>query len=142
MGTFIQMGHHSRNLLEEESLNFFKGAILSPVNEDKIHLEEQINEFQTNDFELIFDPQLYYPNSNRGQLSTWEYFPNDFDTADYSSKTWWNVLNENLFNVLDEIVPSAVCSPAFVPKNFTDSYYEMNNWIGEEFKGKIRRSRY
>lgn len=137
MSSYLQMGHHSANLLDEEDLNLFSGAILSPVNETEESLAKQINDFQNDKFEMIFDPQLYYPNSNRGHLHNWSYFPGDFDTADYSSRTWWNGLNQELADLLEEIDPTTVCSPAFVPKNFTDGYYEMNNWIADNLKGKI-----
>lgn len=138
MGSYIQMGHHSRNLLDENDLSLFSGAILSPVNETKESLAKQIRGFQKDSFEMIFDPQLYYPNSDRGHLPNWDYFPNDFDTADHSSQTWWNALNESIYSLAHEIKPSSLCSPAYVPKNYTDSYYEMNNWIAENLKQKIQ----
>jgi hypothetical protein len=137
MSSYIQMGHDSQNLLGEKDLNNFGGAILSPVNETVDKIISQIQNFKKNNFKMIFDPQLYYPNSKRGELSNWEYFPKDFDTADYSSKDWWNNINHSLLTLSVKISPSIVCSPAFVPKIYSDEYYELNNWIAENLKEKI-----
>ena len=124
MPVYHQMGHHSENLLLVPELNRYAGAILSPVNysEDdvagQIRLAERIGEF-----EFLFDPQLYYPNTMRGRLREWSYFPDDVDTADIASDAWWDRLLDALCEVCARVAPSALCSPAVVPRVFGDAYY-------------------
>lgn len=122
MTVYHQMGHDSENLLNDKSLIGYAGAILSPVNYGVTKIASQIKDFQTPTFEFIFDPQLYYPNSQRGKLNTWPYFPSEVDTADVSSKVWWSSFNKNLITDIQQISPQSVCSPAVVPKVFTDNY--------------------
>ena len=122
MAVYHQMGHNGENLLNDKSLIGYAGAILSPVNYGISRITSQIKSLQTPAFEFIFDPQLYYPNSQRGQLNDWPYFPSEVDTADISSKAWWNAFNKNLIIDLQQILPKSVCSPAVVPKVFTDDY--------------------
>ena len=96
MGAYHQMGHDSLNLLNAEQLRGFRGAILSPVNYDEPGIESQISQHQTEDFEMILDPQIYYPNTERGRLPEWRYFPTDVDSADQASLSWWrNVLRSS-----------------------------------------------
>jgi len=140
MGSYIQMGHHSSSLLNEERLDKFSGAILSPVNDTEDHILTQIEQYQSEEFELIFDTQLYYPNSIRGHLIEWDYFPDDVETADHSLKRWWNNLNKQISLTVDEIEPASVCSPAIVPRSFPNGYYEMNNWIAENLCEKMEDS--
>ncbi len=61
------MGHDSRNLLDEEHLSRYGGAILSPVNYVESSIRDQIMRAPAS-FETIFDPQLYYPQTLRGEL--------------------------------------------------------------------------
>ena len=87
------MGHHSVNLIDIPELSKFKGAILSPLNYSEDEIRLQVERMAENDkFEILFDPQLYYPKTDRIKLKEWSYFPNDVDTADMSSITWWNQL--------------------------------------------------
>lgn len=125
MPAYQQMGHHSENLLFEPKLSAFQGAVLSPVNYDIEATREQVQKCASTfqDFDLIFDPQLYYPNTERGCLDRWSYFPADVDTADLSSATWWQSLVARLATVVTDLNVSAVCSPSVVPRTFSDSYY-------------------
>jgi hypothetical protein len=69
MAVYHQMGHHSENLLTEGSLTAFRGAILSPVNYTHAEVQDQIATCRTlQDFRSIFDPQLYFPRTERGYL--------------------------------------------------------------------------
>jgi hypothetical protein len=81
------MGNNSENLVFEAELSSYRGAILSPVNSDEDVLGRQVARMkkELNDFEVIFDSQLYAPRSERGKLPTWGYFPKDVETADLSS---------------------------------------------------------
>lgn len=129
MTAYHQMGHNSRNLLLDSGLDAFGGAILSPVNEDESSARVIIDKVREarDDFELILDPQLYFPNSERGQLRAWRYFPSDVDTADVSSAQWWESLSLNCLEVARELGVDAVCSPAIVPKVFHEKYYALVN---------------
>lgn len=118
------MGHDSENLLHADGLEAYSGAILSPVNYQKDRVVGQIARArEEGNFEAIFDPQLYVPNTERGCLREWDYFPNDVDTADLSSDVWWEDLNLMLAATCTEIGPSAVCSPAVLPNTYENDYY-------------------
>lgn len=140
VSVYHQMGHNSENLLNDRSLMGYTGAILSPVNYDNHQIISQVKKFQSSSFELIFDPQLYYPNSQRGKLNGWPYFPSEVDTADISSIAWWSAFNKDLVADLQIILPKAVCSPAVVPTVFSDSYANMMVTICNDLVKKLLRS--
>lgn len=125
MSVYHQMGHDSENLLSAKHLENYKGAILSPVNYDRDHIIEQVKASTTrSDSEMIFDPQLYVPNSERGYLRNWSYFPVDVDTADLSSIEWWYRFLEALAAECLTLGPLNVCSPAVLPRSYTDEYFQ------------------
>lgn len=121
MPAYQQMGHDSKNLLG--NVDGFAGAILSPVNETEADLEIIVAEHRSEGFEFIFDPQLYFPRSNRGRLATWSYFPRDFDTADMSSIRWWHGVVDDVAAATERVGATAVCSPAIIVPRFSDDYY-------------------
>ncbi len=123
MAAFHQMGYQSDNLLALEQLSQYRGAILSPVNYNQEEMSRFIGNSKDSGFEIIFDPQMYYPKSQKGKLPTWKYFPNDFYTADLLSFTWWNQVTDLLADVVCEISADAVCSPIPIPKVFQNEYY-------------------
>ena len=122
MTVFHQMGHQSDNLLASDQLAY-RGAILSPVNYDQEGISRIINHFGVPGFETIFDPQMYYPRSEKGKLQTWRYFPADYNTADMTSEAWWNQVIASLVEIIQEISPNAVCSPTPVPRVYQNDYY-------------------
>ena len=76
MGTYHQMGHDAENLLGVPELASYRGAILSPVNYCQNKVIAQIQKGRAHQaFETIFDPQLYYPKTQRRVLREWPYFP-------------------------------------------------------------------
>jgi hypothetical protein len=124
MGTYHQMGHHSWNLLLEDNLSHYSGAILSPVNYTKTDMLAQTAKFEgEQEFEMIFDSQLYVPDSDRGCLPEWEYFPDDVDTADLGDDSWWTEVAVQIAKVCVELKVDAVCSPVVLPRIFADEYY-------------------
>jgi hypothetical protein len=124
MPAFHQMGNDSENLLAEPDLNRYQGCVLSPVNYDKGKIAGQLAQLKERaGFRAVFDPQLYMPRSNQGFLREWDYFPKDVDTADLSSTTWWDKLNDAIAKTVAELKPDAVCSPAVIPKTFPDEYF-------------------
>lgn len=137
MSVYHQMGHDSQNLLSEENLSRYKGALLSPVNYTEEKVVVQIKEYANDKFKMIFDPQLYYPNSERGALPQWSYFPNDVDTADQSSLTWWQNIIADLVVTVKRIHPNAVCSPAVVPRVYSNEYYDLNRTITKNLQEQL-----
>ena len=125
MAVYHQMGHNSRNLLNEPCLDRFVGAILSPVNEDLASIESLVQEHQGPQFELLFDPQLYFPRSNRLCLNDWSYFPDDVDTADLSQLAWWQNVNTSLAAVVNSVGVSSLCSPVAAARTYTNQYYAL-----------------
>jgi hypothetical protein len=138
MPAYHQMGHDSENLLWTEALGQYRGAILSPVNYDQAKVAAQIEWAREQaHFESIFDPQLYVPNSERGCLREWPYFPTDVDSADLASDTWWDGVLEALVGVCDEIRPTAVCSPVVLPGTYTDDYFARMVNIGDQLCARV-----
>jgi hypothetical protein len=124
MSAYHQMGFDSENLLRDPSLQGFRGAILTPVNYPEERTATQITTCQAiADFETVFDPQLYFPRTERGCLREWSYFPTDVDTADIASDQWWDALTERIVETCLRIQPSAVCSAAVVPRAYSDDYF-------------------
>lgn len=124
MGSYHQMGHNSQNLVKEVA--GFVGAILSPINYDQADMVDQVKEFAVRpDFDTIFDPQLYFPRSDMGQLRTWSYFPGDnFETAEADTKAWWNKLHNEVVEAAATVEAKGVASPIILPRLFDDNYYQ------------------
>jgi hypothetical protein len=118
------MGHDSQNLLD--SVSGYAGALISPVNETEADITELISRHASDAFEFILDPQLYFPRRNdRGKLGTWSYFPQDFDTADMTSDSWWSHVLGELAQTAARVGARAVCSPATIGASMlTNDYYE------------------
>lgn len=124
MTAYHQMGHNSRNLLDE--VTGFRGAIVSPINEILSDVAAMVARHRSEAFEFVFDPQLYFPKrSDRGQLGQWSYFPKDIDTADMSSAAWWDRVLGPIRDTVLELNVDAVCAPAVLnASTFTNGYYE------------------
>lgn len=144
MGVYHQMGHDTKNLLHIDELSSFSGAILSPINDPETGISAQINSLREREgFETVFDPQLYYPRSERGHLREWSYFPQEVDTSDISSEAWWQEVTERMAEACIRINPHSACSPAFTPVIYQNDYYAMMvricDFFGEVLRGtKIR----
>lgn len=138
MSVYHQMGHHSENLLFEAGLNAYRGAILSPVNYSKNDTVSQVSEIreELSSFEVIFDPQLYCPTTERPTLRQWDYYPQDVETADTSSLAWWTALVDEILTSCKSFKPDRICSPAIIPRNYTNAYYELMVQIADYCHGK------
>jgi len=128
MSVVHQMGHHSNNLIDLPEMSAYSGAIFSPINCTEAEASQQIDDVRNSrkDFDIILDPQLYVPATQRGKLRKWEYFPKDVDSADLSSSRWWSDLNKKLSTVSRKIKVNSVCSPVVIPKAFDDKFYSMS----------------
>jgi hypothetical protein len=139
MSVYHQMGHHSANLLNDAKLKKYSGAILSPVNYSEAEVTSQVNAVSGSEFEMIFDPQMYYPQSERGKLKEWDYFPSDVDTADLSSQAWWKNIVDNIVATSNRIKVNSVCSPALAPRVYSNDYYssivDLGNYLTNNLKG-------
>ena len=131
------MGHDSRNLLHEPNLESFAGAILSPVNSSEQETLAMITDPPRQDFEYLFDPQLYFPSTVRGELPDWSYFPSDVDTADHTSRDWWEQLMDAIAASVIRLSPSGVCSPVIVPKVYGLEYYSLCRDIAVRLAEKL-----
>jgi hypothetical protein len=139
VAAYHQMGHNSENLLFDAELQLFGGAILSPVNcvpeQARVQISRMREELHPR-FDLLLDPQLYVPVSDRDNLRQWPHFPSDVDTADLSSIAWWERQNSRLIAVAGELHVNGICSPAVLPNadTFTDAYYAHLVEIGSRLK--------
>src|SRR6266446_2895719 len=124
MGVYHQLGDKSISLLKEQRLGNYRGAILIPVNYSETETAAQVAEYGLG-FELIFDPQLYFPKTARGRLSTWSHYPKDVDTADFSSAAWWTGRVNTISELATRLGVKTVCSPVVAPSNADASYYSL-----------------
>lgn len=137
MSSLHQMGHHTKNLIFELDEGLYSGAILSPVNDDEEKTQRIISECsKIKNFNLIFDPQLYFPRTERECLKNWSYFPKNFHSVDRGSISFWKKTNKALLNSCYSIKADAVCSPVTFPKKFNNDFYNTtvdiaNNLISE-----------
>ncbi len=134
MPVFHQMGHHSNNLVDLPEMSAYAGAIFSPINYGEAEMAEDIQEVRATrpQLEIVFDPQLYVPATDRGKLKNWRYFRQDVDTADLSSIPWWTGVNQDIVQSCQTLEVNAVCSPAVIPKVFDDRFYAQHTRVGSE----------
>src|SRR5260370_12533096 len=141
MAVLHQMGHHSNNLIDLPDMSAYAGAIFSPINctEAEAALQGRQAKQSRGDFEVILDPQLYVPASERGKLRKWSYFPKDVDTADLTAPRWWTDLNKRISLVCKRIGTDAVSSPVVIPKGFYYKYYSNAVRVGSEFHALVKQ---
>ena len=124
MGAYHQMGHDTQNLVGLEGLENFAGVILSPVNRTQTELKADVAKFrQTGPVDVILDPQLYCPRSDRGELKNHAYFPQDFDTMDPSNSSWWQDIVRRMIDEGVDIEANGICSPAIIPSKWSADYF-------------------
>lgn len=129
MSVFHQIGHDSFNLVNDSELNQYAGMVCSPLNYSAQKVKSHI-ELMPPQFISLFDPQLYFPRSERGFLQSWEYFPSDFETADQSNFNWWKNLNTVLCETCLKIGATHICSPCIVPLKFSVDHYKFFVEVG------------
>jgi hypothetical protein len=123
MPAFHQIGHDSQNLLFEDSLSRFGGAILSPLNYNEAAITAQLEKLRArNNFVTIFDPHLYRPQSERMCLPEWDYYPKDVETSNFSEQ-WWGPIVDAVAKTGVGLGTTSVASPAIVPKSFPDDFF-------------------
>jgi hypothetical protein len=123
VSAFHQIGHDSENLMFDDGLMEFGGAILSPLNYSPSEVGAQLEKLKERaGFTTIFDPHLYRPQSERGCLPEWDYYPKDVDTADFTPR-WQAGIVDRLAQTVVALGPTSVASPAIVPRTFTDEFY-------------------
>lgn len=113
------MGHHTENLVRE--LDGYGGAILSPLNSPADRMAEltsQVEEIE----DFVFDPQLYFPDTEREKLRDWAYFPSDVATADRSNVQWWQTICRECCAAARSVGADSVASPLIVPNVFSDAF--------------------
>jgi hypothetical protein len=138
MSVYHQMGHQSDNLISCHDLFGYAGAILSPVNYDQSGISRVIDNCRNLDnFETIFDPQLYFPRTEREKLRNWSYFPSDVDTADFSSLNWWVRLTNAISDTIDQLHPDSVCSPVLVPRTFSNEYFDLCVQVSNDLLNRV-----
>lgn len=126
MGSYMQMGHHTENLVGKEGLEDYTGVILSPVNREPTDLPRDVDQFRDAGAESVFlDPQLYVPRSERGYLPQYPYFPTDFDSADLASRKWWTSVIKALTDYAKRLGVDAIASPAILPRSWDEDYYSL-----------------
>ena len=139
MPALHQIGYNSENLMFDEGLTRFGGAILSPLNYGPADVADQIARLKDRaDFITVFDPHLYRPQSERMRLPEWDYYPKDVETADLNEK-WWESIVVRVAKTAVGLGVNAVSSPAIVPKTFPDEFFvhliDNGNRLERELRG-------
>ncbi|TGK08999.1 hypothetical protein EHO60_13320 [Leptospira fletcheri] len=139
MKAFLQMGHHSENLVGEKGLSEFSGIILSPVNRLPDQLASDTADYIKKGYSVLLDPQLYFPATERQKLTEQPYFPDDMDTSDLSSLKWWKNLSDKLSSFCIEIGIKKTATPAPLTRNSSnDEYYSLISNIGASILEKSK----
>lgn len=127
MASYLQLGHDSWNLIEEEDIGAYAGLVLSPVNDgpDDVRMRLMRIADRRDKLEVILDPQMYNPALEKGKLDQWRYFPADFATADHADLAWWSRRSREIVEQGAELSVDVVCSPALVPRAYSDDYYSL-----------------
>lgn len=141
MATYQQMGHHTKNLLFEPQLSRYSGTIMSPVNASPSDAKNIIEHIRRDlpSFDVLLDTQLYNPQSNRGQLQTWPYYPSEVDTADTTSLSWWDDVTDSIIDCASNLNVNGVCSPAILPRQYTLDYYSLLVQLGVKLSEAIEK---
>src|SRR5581483_3682586 len=127
MPAYHQMGHDSWNLVAEAALEGYAGLILSPVNDGPGDVQARLGGLRIpGSLEMVLDPQLYKPSSDRGALASWPHFDADVDTVELGDNRWWDERGKALCECATTIGVEAICSPAMLPKVFDDDYYQFS----------------
>ena len=127
MASYLQFGHDSWNLLDEQDVGSYSGLVLSPVNDGPTDVQVRLARMgeRRRELEVILDPQMYNPAVDKGKMDQWAYFSADFATADHADAGWWSQRGREIVEQGAELGVDAVCSPALVPRAFTDDYYSL-----------------
>ncbi|MEI2724136.1 MAG: hypothetical protein V9H26_11535 [Verrucomicrobiota bacterium] len=97
---------------------------MNPVNSSEAELTRNVPAFRKKGrFDIVFDPQLYCPKNERGQLPQHRYFPQDVDAGNMSSSQWWRRLIKELVEEALALGVDVVCSPVVLPTEFSQEYY-------------------
>jgi hypothetical protein len=138
MAAYMQMGHHTENLVGEADLQGFSGIVLSPMNRNFDQLCTDVKNFQDHGItDLLLDSQLYYPRTERQKLRTHAYFPDDMDTADTANIPWWTQINNALVDYSQTLNVNTVTSPVVEPRVWVDDYYYVMVQVANDLKSKI-----
>jgi len=133
---FHQMADKSQNLLDDEHLSEYVGAVISPVNyteeETRVYME-RLRMRSGGSFSFVLDPQLYFPGSEEGQLPGWRFFPSQFRSGDYTSVNYWSDIAKNVATVGKDLRAQYVASPAVVPKVYDNAYFELMTTVATSF---------
>lgn len=136
MASYLQFGHDSWNLLEEPDIGDYAGLVLSPVNDAPADVANRLGRLGDlrDELEVILDPQMYNPAFEKGKMDEWAYFSSDYETADQGDVNWWAQRAHEIVEQGAQLGVDAVCSPAFVPRLFTDAYYAFMVEVADAMK--------
>jgi hypothetical protein len=141
MAAYLQMGNDTENLVGEAGLDKFQGIVLSPVNRKDVELKGDVLTYHVKDrYDVVLDPQLYFPRSERGCLSTQPYFDVDIDTADTTSDAWWSERVVALADFAKGLGVDAVASPVVQPKTWQDDYFAQCAVTSRKLSEKLSNS--
>lgn len=142
MSNYLQLGHESWNLVDDPNIGPFSGVVLSPVNdapEEVMARLVQAKKSQPN-LDVILDPQLYNPATQRGQLPKWGYYGDDFETADRTDVAWWKSKVPEIVSDGTKVGATVICSPAPIDYRCSDEYLKLVVDAADETKTQATAS--
>ncbi len=142
MAAYHQMGDKSWNLISMPELASFGGVILSPVNcnpEDSAHNLKGLGE-RLKTLDIVLDPQMYKPASDRGRLPDWKHITKDFETADLGDLGWWEGRCQLLVEAADTIGANSIASPAIIPRVYDADYYDWVVNCGDRLQSLLKKN--
>jgi hypothetical protein len=144
MGAYHQMGYQSDNLLLEPELSGFYGVVLSPVNYAEEELQTVLEPIRyRRTYDIVFDPQLYFPRTQQKKLREWSYFEKQVKSTELRNQDWWAATVGRVLETAKRLKVDAVCSPADLPKIFSDDDYfvhlvDIGNELANSAHGDVR----
>lgn len=132
----FQQGHGMLKLVEEFAEEYDDlGIILSPKNCNNNQMINWVSKFRRKGLNLFFDPQFYEPRTDLDKISSFPYWPQNFQTVDLDMQVFCNDVIDYQANQLGL---SNIIIPGRFTNNITDSWLELNHRLAQtasEYEG-------
>ncbi|MFP6788975.1 MAG: hypothetical protein VB954_03265 [Thalassolituus sp.] len=121
MDLYVQLGHGMQSL-SIDLIKHWKGDgtfILSPRNQKLSQLKNFSKDIKKSNGKVILDPQFYFPRTSLKSLQQHKYWPSNYDTGAFFSKSGVNTLIDTL---VDQYHEPLGCSMFIIPTLVINAY--------------------